>query len=259
MHEHYYLGIDLGQRHDYTAIAVLECGLAFLPGFDFANWTRPTETQYNLRHLDRLPLGTAYTEVVSRVQSLVASNPLSGCCTVIVDATGVGAPVIDLLRKCRLGCTLIPVTITAGDSALVTPQGHRVPKRDLIHGLQLMLEQAHLRVAASLPHAETLVRELLAMRVKISLSGNDLYGAWREGDHDDLVLAVSLACWRARAVAPSPNRALSLARQVRMPAGDAPTGSPGIHWQGQVLTGQIAPLELHQEIEESKRRSTVTK
>ncbi len=35
------------------------------------------------------------------------------------------------------------------------------------------------------------------MRIKVSLSGQDTYGAWREGLHDDLVLAAALACWRA--------------------------------------------------------------
>jgi hypothetical protein len=34
--------------------------------------------------------------------------------------------------------------------------------------------------------------------VKITPSGNEQYGAWREGEHDDLVLAVALACWRVR-------------------------------------------------------------
>jgi hypothetical protein len=36
------------------------------------------------------------------------------------------------------------------------------------------------------------------MRVKITPSGNEQYGAWREGEHDDLVLAVALACWGVR-------------------------------------------------------------
>ena len=44
-----------------------------------------------------------------------------------------------------------------------------------------------------------LKKELLNFRVKINIStSHDSYEAWREGDHDDLVLAVALACWRAR-------------------------------------------------------------
>jgi hypothetical protein len=43
---------------------------------------------------------------------------------------------------------------------------------------------------------EQLVKELLNFRVKINIStAHDSYEAWREGDHDDLVLSVALACW----------------------------------------------------------------
>ena len=34
-----------------------------------------------------------------------------------------------------------------------------------------------------------LVTELMSMQVKISGSGHDSYGAFRSGEHDDLVLA----------------------------------------------------------------------
>lgn len=38
--------------------------------------------------------------------------------------------------------------------------------------------------------------ELLNFRVKINLkTAHDFYEAWREGDHDDLVLAAALAAW----------------------------------------------------------------
>lgn len=34
------------------------------------------------------------------------------------------------------------------------------------------------------------------MKVNVS-TGHDSYEAWREGDHDDLVLAAALAAWKA--------------------------------------------------------------
>jgi hypothetical protein len=47
-----------------------------------------------------------------------------------------------------------------------------------------------------IPAVPTLVQELLAFRVKIDpLTAHDSYGAWREGAHDDLVLAVAVAAW----------------------------------------------------------------
>jgi len=49
--------------------------------------------------------------------------------------------------------------------------------------------------APVLPEAATLVQELLAFQVKLTPQGHDTYGTWREGNHDDLVLAVALTCW----------------------------------------------------------------
>ena len=40
-----------------------------------------------------------------------------------------------------------------------------------------------------------LMQEMRAFRVKITRAANETFGARREGDHDDLVLAVALAAW----------------------------------------------------------------
>ena len=42
-----------------------------------------------------------------------------------------------------------------------------------------------------------LVEELMAFQVKVNAQAHDTYGAWREGAHDDLVLAVAVATWLA--------------------------------------------------------------
>jgi len=177
----FFLGLDLGQKQDYTAIAIVERAEA-AKEFDRVNLTPATETRYHLRHLERVALDTPYPQVVERVRELARSGKLAGRCAVAADATGVGAA----------------VTITGGDRAARGDGGWRVPKRDLVVGLQVMLEAGSLRIAAELREAEAFVQELTNMRVKISASGHESFAAWREGAHDDLVLAVALACWRAR-------------------------------------------------------------
>ena len=60
------------------------------------------------------------------------------------------------------------------------------------------LQAGRLRIAAALPEAGTLRAELENFRAKIGAAGHDSYGAgddWREGNHDDLVLAAALAVW----------------------------------------------------------------
>jgi len=194
MFESFFIGLDLGQSHDFTAIAVLQ--RAVLKGdFDPAVWACRKQVQLQLRHLERVPIGTPYPDVVQRVVEIVSSPLLTGPVHLAVDNTGVGAAVMDLLRAAQPKAALLPVTITSGDSQNIFHNTHRVPKRDLVVGLQVLLQRGGLRIAADLQDAPTLLTELMAMQVKISTAGNEQFGAWREGTHDDLVLAVALACW----------------------------------------------------------------
>jgi hypothetical protein len=49
---------------------------------------------------------------------------------------------------------------------------------------------------------DTLQTELGHFELKISQAGHDSYGAWREGTHDDLVLALAVALWYAQLILP---------------------------------------------------------
>lgn len=176
----YLLGLDLGQARDYTALTVAER-------------IGEEDALYHVRHLQRFELHTPYPVVVRRVVEMLRLPQLADT-TLIVDATGVGRPVVDLLHAA--GLDPVAVTITGGDSVTTDSEGgYRVPKRDLVGVLQVLFQTQRLKIAAALPDADTLTRELLAFEVKITTSANDTYGAWREGAHDDLVLAVALACW----------------------------------------------------------------
>lgn len=190
----YYMGLDLGQAQDYTALAVVE--RVEVPTEEHDRYGElKTVAHYHLRHLERFRLGTPYPAVVERVRELMRTEILAGRTSLVVDATGVGAPVVDLLRQT---CDAVnSITITGGDAVGRDGSDYRVPKRDLASTVQVLLQTGRLRIAPALPEAETLMKELLNFRVKITQQGHDTYGVWRDGDHDDLVLAVALACWFA--------------------------------------------------------------
>ncbi|MEN6341044.1 MAG: hypothetical protein ABFC89_00630 [Methanospirillum sp.] len=174
----YHVGLDLGQAADYTAIAVVE-------------WTPDA---LKVRHLQRFALGTLYPAIVDAVAGLVSRLP--GSPELAVDQTGVGRPVVDLLRV--RGLRFDAVTITGGDTATHDGQDWRVPKRDLVGAVAVALQNERLKIARALPEAETLKRELLNFKVTIDpKTAHDSYSSWRESDHDDLVLAVALAVWSA--------------------------------------------------------------
>jgi hypothetical protein len=194
--ESYFIGVDLGRVQDFTAIAVVERSVS-KGEFSSALWTWRKATQFQLRHLERVPIGTPYPEVVKRVEGITRSSKLTGPIHLAVDNTGVGAPVVDLLRDARPNGILMPVTITGGNSESSNNGAYCVPKRDLIIGLQVLLQRGGLQIAAGLRDGPALISELMGMQVKVSAAGNEQYGAWREGTHDDLVLAVALAWWAA--------------------------------------------------------------
>ena len=70
-----------------------------------------------------------------------------------------------------------------------------MPKRELVSNLAIQFQSERLKIAKALPEAAQLVEELQNFKMKITLAGNDTYEAWRESDHDDLVLAAAMACW----------------------------------------------------------------
>ena len=196
----YFIGVDLGQQRDFTAIAVVERLETVSQTFEWVKYARVEKsltTTYRLRHLERVKLGTPYPQVVQRIRNVARSGFLSGRCTVVADATGVGAPVVDLLRAADLGCMVQAVTITGGQAAARSHGRWSVPKRDLIHGIRIMLETNELRAAKGLREWRCFVEEMVHVRMQMTAEGNETYGA-TDGLHDDLVLAVALACWGAR-------------------------------------------------------------
>ena len=196
----FYIGLDLGQAQDYTALTVIER--------KHFNYSLPRE-QYHVRHLERPKLGTPYPAIVEKVQDLMQSPQLLNRTALVVDATGVGRPVVDLFRKA--GLRPVAITITGGNSVGSGDGGYHVPKRDLVSTLQVLFQTGRLKVAGDLKLAPVLVDELLNFKVKINVkTAHDSYEAWREGIHDDLVLAVALACWygeRRKKMTPVPKPA----------------------------------------------------
>src|SRR6266508_5298481 len=178
----YTIGLDLGQAQDYSALVIVE--------------QSDDRTRYDVREIRRWPLGTSYPAIVADVAALVGLPQLVGP-ALVVDATGVGRPVVELFAIA--GCEPKGVMITAGSHATRdTESGYwHVPKKELVSSVQIHLQSCTLQIEQALPEARTLTEELLNFQVKITAAANDVYGEWRTGKHDDLVLALALALWYA--------------------------------------------------------------
>lgn len=179
------IGVDLASQHDYTAASVVRS--KFL-GSDGEKRT------HFCGHLERWR--EPYPKTVERVCAL-ANKPDLRAATLCVDQTGVGRPVVDMLRAALPGRRVVGVTITAG--SVPTRGEHRddirVPKKLIVSTLQVLLAEQRLKMSRELALFPALQTELQVFRVKITPALNETYEAWREKDHDDLVLSVGLAAW----------------------------------------------------------------
>lgn len=180
------IGVDFGQKADYTALSVTEQIVS-----------ESGDCHYHVRHLERLMIGIPYTEMTARIKMTYDQSALTGTKRLIVDATGVGQPVVDMLDKIDL--RPIAITITGGNEInQVAWNRYHVPKRNLVSTLTHLLGTGRLKVASELAEASTLIHELKDFKVKIDLrTAHDAYGAWREGEHDDIVLSLAVALWVA--------------------------------------------------------------
>ena len=223
------VGCDLGQSGDATAIVIAqrwetrewrdragefmsaaEAARLGAERCDRYGYTSKTLPLYDIVHTERVPLGTPYPEVEKILRDIMrdprlavgrfdgTDGPITGehrqPPRLIVDATGVGAAVLDHLRAA--GLEPVGILIHGGDAVTRGRWVLRVPKRDLVGIVSVRLQNRSLRFTNAGPFAAILQRELLTFRVKIDpVTSHDSYAAWRESEHDDLVLATAIALW----------------------------------------------------------------
>jgi hypothetical protein len=192
----YTLGLDLGQSIDPTAVAVIE--RVRVP--QITAWVPVREphvyaTTYGLRHLERLPLGTTYPDIITHVQTMLATAPLAGNCRLVIDKTGVGRPVFDMFTTAKLRPR--GMTITAGDGWSIDPDhgdSVRVAKLLLVSRLEASLHSGALKISKDLKELPALISELQDFTSNRTASGYTQFNA-RQGKHDDMILAVAIALW----------------------------------------------------------------
>ncbi len=110
----------------------------------------------------------------------------------MVDATGVGTPVVDVLRTANVQAELVAVYFNYGDKRTEINGEVRLGKAFLVSRLQAALQAGRLHLPKT-AEARTLSEELLDYEIRVDENANDKYGAFRVGCHDDLVTALGLA------------------------------------------------------------------
>lgn len=209
------VSVDLGQAHDYTAVSILEVtsrlelvrrdpAIVCPHDLDVARAKYPAGLagagRIDVRYLERLPLRMLYPAQIEIIAALLRRPPLHRGVKLVVDATGVGRPVVDLFR--RAGLRPIAVTITAGDSEAREGDDYRVAKSLLVSRTLSLLHAGELNISPRLALAQTLANEFQDFRAVYNDTGYVRF-SHREGAHDDLVLSVALGVWWASKTQPT--------------------------------------------------------
>ncbi len=197
------LGLDLGQSNDPSALTVVRERTPYRKRKERTRPMGPTlevtketgQPHYAVVWIERFDLGTPYPEIVERVAQ-VKRYPPGNHVPLAIDATGVGAPVVDMFNE--EGIHPEQIHFTGGQEAKSDLKSHSVPKKDLATEIQALLQTGRLKIAEELPHAETLVREMKAFRVKITPSGHARFEHATESDTDDILMALACALWYIR-------------------------------------------------------------
>lgn len=151
-------GLDLAKTQDYTVLVVLDARLRVV-------------------HVDRFHR----VDWSIQVQRVREASERHGGCSVLVDSTGAGEPVLE--------------SLLAGDVPAVGYHLSNRSKNDLINNLALALERREI----TLPRPDLcpeLVDELESFQYSVTDSGNVKTEA-PPGYHDDCVIALALAVWQA--------------------------------------------------------------
>ena len=190
------IGLDVGREHDPAALAVLS-----------ARGTRPSSHRpaWTLLDVGNLALGTDYLKLAEQAAGLAAEFTGAGYATVLaVDATGIGAAVLEMARRSAPTERIYGVSITSGMSlSRSSPDGFTVGKHRLTEGLTVALQQGGLDTDAhASPDGVAEFQAQMAQFVAKPRPGQPTYQRHEAASgHDDLVLAVELALWIGDAMA----------------------------------------------------------
>src|SRR5258708_26435745 len=151
----WHLGLDLGQRQDYCALAAVALTWT-ADGRDPATRQCCLTGNLIIRCLIRFPFGTSYHVLpdliagrLAQIDRLPRPHQLSGLPPkdLIIDGNGPGPPVVDSIRA-RLAdrATIRPVISTSGRGQTALHDGYTgLPRPNLISNLMLMMTGGGLR------------------------------------------------------------------------------------------------------------------
>jgi hypothetical protein len=189
----YFIGCDLGKKHDPSTVAVVE-----------AQYAPSYAAYYYVKHLKRFTLRMLYTDVATSLSKMddqlkahAVKQGKRAMITYALDATGVGESVAELVEKAMPLADIKKVYLTGGIRATTEYDEIRLPKSQMVSTLVALFDSKHIYLTKKSREIDAMLDELANYEIHVSETGADSFGAFKTGSHDDLVTALALAVWAA--------------------------------------------------------------
>lgn len=194
----YWLGVDLAQAQDNTALVAVhdEC----LPTWGGGSRQVLGPRQRTIVFADKLK-GVSYPEIVSHVIRTLTKEPLRGRTRLVIDASGLGRVVADLLFE--QGVEHHAIQMTVGQNWVKKDRYVNVGKTLLLETLSLLFATGDLTFAHDLPLRGDILAELETFQLEQTAAGNQIITQGKSGaHHGDLAIALAAACFASEHLLP---------------------------------------------------------
>jgi hypothetical protein len=205
------IAVDCGRVVDYATFSIFRDRLTQrentrdqidirLP-VDLQDIPRTLVRIYELVYLDEMR-GVSYPMIAKRLWEVTQNPQIAQDYSIVIDATGVGVAVIDLMRAPPYQLSPVGVTVTAGREITMSDFGYNVPKRDVVTNLELLYQTGRIKVAR-MKHADTFRDQLKYFTKQTTPTGQPAWGNQSDSIHDDFVMGGALGLWYAEKIMPS--------------------------------------------------------
>lgn len=189
------IGTDLGKKVDSSVIGVGRKMQRFTKdGRCISYWAL-----MSLEMVERM----SYTEQGDLIRKLDNHRELHLNNDLIIDGTGVGEAVCDILRD--RGMDPIKIVFSSGDhvndivensrSGFKWRQGFSVPKEDLVKAMKLSLEQRRFVIAKGIQFEDDIRKQFSHFVGIMSKNKNMIYNNDSNDVHDDIVCTIMMMNW----------------------------------------------------------------
>lgn len=210
----YVITVDIAKKRDFTSIFVMKRVPLLVPGNQALKSPERIVNYCHIVSIDKFN-NISYPQVVEAIALRAGHESLVNNHDLLIDGTGIGEAVVDLVRQA--GMVPISIVFTGGtqprevaaefgrlfdtDNQRLAPlqvvKEIHVPKADLVSAGSIMAQQGRVKVAQGLRWRDDFEAQLSAFKGKVNEKTRRIkYEAETESDHDDLVVCYLMGAWR---------------------------------------------------------------